>query len=102
MNISYVNTNEVESISKELISLANDFNNEINNLFNRFSEVPTVTQEWVGDKAQFYFKKVANDKQQYNNFASKLKDIGYKLSTDMYEIKTCINKNYNEESQKEN
>ena len=63
-----------------MISLVNDLNTEINNLFNRFSEVPSVTKEWVGQQAQFYFR------------------IGYKLSTDVFEMNTCINKNINEES----
>lgn len=100
MAISYVNTTEVESIAKDLISLSNEFNTEINNLFSRFSEVPSVTKEWVGNKAIFYFGKVSLDKRQYNNFATKLRDIGYKLSTDVYEIQTVMNKNNNEEAQR--
>ena len=102
MAISYVNTVELESISKEILSLANDLNTEFNNLFMRFSEVPTVSKEWVGKQANFYFRKVASEKKQYIDFTNKLKDIGYKLSTDLYEIQTCINKNNSEESQKGN
>lgn len=98
MAISYVNTIEVENIQKELILLANEFNDEINKLFLRFSEVPTITKEWVGNQAVYYFRKAASDKQQYNDFANKLKDIGYKLSMDMYEVKSCLNKSLNEES----
>ena len=98
MAISYINTTEVNNISKELISLANELNTEFNNLFTRFSEVPTVTKEWVGKQSVFYFKRVASDKKQYINFSNKLRDIGYKLSTDLYEIQTCINKNNKEES----
>lgn len=102
MAISYINTVKVENISKDILSLANDLNTEINNLFNRFSEVPTVTREWVGQQAQTYFRIVASEKKQYTNFVNDLRDIGHKLSTDVYEIQTCINKNINEETKKGN
>lgn len=98
MAISYVNTTEVENISKDLISLANEFNAEINALFTRFSEVPSVTGEWVGSKAQFYFNKISADKKQYIDFANKIREIGYKLSTDMNEVESCITRNNNNES----
>lgn len=100
--ISYINTVEVENISKEIISLANDLNIEINHLFNRFLEVPSITKEWVGQKAQLYFRIVSSDKKQYIDFINNLKDIGYKLSTDVYEIQNCMNKNIKEEFQKGN
>ena len=100
MAINYVNTLEVQSLSKEILSLANDFNTEINNLFTRFSEVPTITKEWVGPQSNFYFNKVSLDKKEYLAFANSLKDIGYKLSQDAYEINTCISKNLNAESEK--
>lgn len=102
MAITYINTNQVDSISKDIINLTNDLNKEFNDLFRRFSDVPTVTREWVGKQANIYFSKIASEKQQYIDFTNKIKDIGYKLSTDIYEIQTCINKNNNEESKKGN
>ena len=101
MAISYMNTDEVENISKEIISLANEMDSEIINLFTRFSEVPSVTKEWVGSQSEVYFDKIALDKKQYIDFANTLKDIGYKLSSDAYELKVCMNKNINTESRKE-
>lgn len=100
MAISYMKTDEVENIANELISLANEFDSEINNLFVRFSEVSDITKEWVGSQSAIYFKRVANDKKQYNDFANTLKDIGYRLNSDVYEIKTCIKKNLDEEAEK--
>lgn len=97
MAISYMNTTEVESIANDVISLANDFNTEINNLFKRFSDVPYVTREWVGNQAEFYFNRVSNDKKQYIDFANSLKSVGNKLNSDAYETKNCINKNYEQE-----
>lgn len=100
MAISYINTTEIDNIGKEITSLANEFNNEIINLFNRFSNVPTVSKEWVGTQSMFYFTKVANDKKKYTEFANKLRDIGYKLSNEVYEVQNCIKNNIEEESRK--
>lgn len=100
MAISYANTIEIENISKELITLANDLNTEFNNLFARFANVPTETKEWVGKQSMFYFELISHDKKEYTEFASKIRDIGYKLNKDVYEIQTCINKNNNAENQK--
>lgn len=97
MAISYINTTEVESIANDMISLANEFNTEIDNLFKRFSEVPHTTREWVGNQSEFYFNKIANDKNQYTDFANLLKSIGNKLNSDANEAKNCINKNYEQE-----
>lgn len=98
MAISYVNTTEVENISKDLISLANEFTSEINSLFNRFSEVPMITGEWVGNQSRFYFNRISSDKIQYIDFANKIREIGYKLNADMNEIEYCINRTNNNES----
>ncbi len=98
MAISYINTIEVDSIAKEINTLANEFNNEINNLFNRFAEVPTTTQEWVGDQASFYFNTIAQDKKQYVDFANKLRNVSNKLYSDIAEVNSCLKKNIDNES----
>lgn len=93
MAISYINTTEVESISKEIISLSNELTIEFNNLFNRLSGVPDITKEWVGKQAMFYFNKVALEKKDYINFVNSLREIGIKLSKDVCQVQTCINTN---------
>ncbi len=98
MAISYINTTEIDNIAKEISSLSSDFNDEINNLFQRFEDVPTITQEWFGNQASFYFNKIALDKKEYINFANKLSDISNKLYSDTSEINSCLKKNINEES----
>lgn len=99
MAISYIETSEVESISKEILSLTTELNSEINNLFTRFAEVPTITKEWVGTQSNYFFNKTETEKKQYIDFIDKLKDIGYKLSKDVIEIQTCINNNIANEDQ---
>ena len=100
MAISYINTSEVEDISKEIISLSNDLNDEFVNLFTRLSEVPTISKEWVGEQAEFYFKRVSFDKKNYIDFVNCLRNIGYILSKNVYYVQNCINENINEESSK--
>ncbi len=99
--ITYINTQEVANISKDIISLTDDLNREFTNLFTRFSGVPTITKEWVGNQASIYFDKVASDKQQYINFCNQIRNIGYKLTNNLYEVQNCINKNNTEEWKKE-
>lgn len=101
MSISYINTREVEEISKELFSLSLELDKEINSLFLRFSEVPTVTGEWVGNKSQFYFNRIANDKKQYNEFSRELREMANKLSSDVYNVQSCMKKNLIDSNQKE-
>ena len=78
--ISYINTAEVDSISEELLSAANDLETEFNALFARFANVPNVTKEWVGNQANFYFSKVASDKQQYTALVNELRKLGQELA----------------------
>lgn len=92
MAISYVNTVDVLNISKEILTLTEELDKEIDSLFTRFSEVPTVTGEWVGQTSQFYFDKIANDKKKFKKFISEIRDVGYKLSKDSSEIQACITK----------
>ena len=99
--ISYVDTTEVDSISKEILSLTNQLNSEINDLYTRFSEVTGTTEEWVGQKAEFYFSKVALDKKQYIDLIEQLRNIAYKLSSDMIDTQTCIKKNKSEEEKED-
>ena len=53
MAISYVNTNELDTIGAEIISLAGELETELYSLYNRLGNVPMTTKEWVGDKAEF-------------------------------------------------
>jgi hypothetical protein len=90
MAITYANLDELHSISKEIVQLANDFDYEINGLFKRISQMPTVTREWVGPTANMYVSKALKDKVQYNTFASDLKNLGFEIESNAYNIQECI------------
>lgn len=98
MAISYIKTEEVENITKELLSLISEVSEEFNYLYSKFSRVPRVTKEWVGNQSDYYFKRVESDKKQYTVFVNQLKNIPIKINRDVYEFKMCTNNNLKEES----
>lgn len=97
MAISYANTDKIMAISKKIKSLSLDLDKEIDDLFTRFSEVPTLTGEWVGQTSEYYFKTIAKDKKKYKNFISEIRDVANKLDKDCSDIQSCINKCMNNE-----
>ena len=97
MAISYVNTDKIMEISKKIKSLTLDLDKEIDDLFTRFAEVPTVTGEWVGQTSEYYFKTIAKDKMKYKDFISEINDVADRLDKDCVEIQSCIKKCINNE-----
>ena len=81
--ISYADTSDINSISKEIKELSSEFNAEIEALFQRFARVahsPNPTAEWTGQKAQEYFKIIQEDKRQYQELARAIRKIGVELN----------------------
>ena len=93
MGLSYFNSNEVESIAVDLKNYADEYTLEINNLFKRLAEVTTVTKEWTGNKAKFYFDRIASDAPVYLSFGDKLKGIGNLLYEDVSNVQNCVKEN---------
>lgn len=74
--ITYINTNELDKISDELIFAADELTGEINNLYDRLTKVPNVTREWVGNQANYYFSRINMDRKQYIEFSNKIRALG--------------------------
>ncbi len=98
MAISYANTNELGTIGAEIVSLAGDLETELFSLYNRLSNVPYTTREWVGDKAEFYFRRICEDKQKYMDFVTKIKEIGNMIRDNGMYIQATITDNMNNEA----
>ena len=98
MAISYINTSEVDSIAKEINTLADEFNEEINKLYQRLLAVPTNSKEWFGKQSNYYFGRISKDKQQYIDFGNKIREISNKLYSDANEVNICLKNNINGES----
>ena len=99
MAISYVNTNELDTIGAEIISLAGELETELYSLYNRLGNVPMTTKEWVGDKAEFYFRRICEDKQKYLDFVSKIKEVGDMIRSNSMFIQSTIKDNMNNEAE---
>ena len=80
--ISYIYTERVNDIAGELILAAEKLSQEFTALFKRLEEVPSVTKEWTGNQADFYFSEVVLDKQQYMLFVDTLRRIGEGLKAE--------------------
>ncbi len=91
MAITYVNTTELDDIAEKLSSLSNDYLNEINNLFNRLSEVPSETKEWTGTQSKKYLNIILRDKKEYLEVGNKMKYIADELKRNSIDINNCVN-----------
>ena len=100
MAISHINTTEVANIAHDMLKLTEELDETINTLYKLLTEVPDVTQEWVGGQAQFYFNKVATEKQQYLDLSNQIKAIANELNATSNEMQGCISHNNNEESRR--
>lgn len=88
--IEYAETKQIKDIANSIISLANDYNSEINKLFNMFAAVPYDTKEWVGNQSDKFFDLVALEKDDYINFGNRLREYGEKLNNDADEIENTV------------
>ena len=47
-----VDTVEMKSIASEINQLAVQYQTKISQMYNKIAQMPTVTKEWTGNKAQ--------------------------------------------------
>ncbi|NLC48224.1 MAG: hypothetical protein GX758_02570 [Tenericutes bacterium] len=101
MDFQYADTDKMDDIARDIISLANDYDLQITKLFKRFSNVPYETKEWVGDSSIFYFKTIALDKNEFVKFSELIKGFAYTILNNSDKIKETINLNVQDESKEE-
>ena len=92
MALSYAETKKIERIGEKIISLANDYDVEITKMFKRFSDVPHITKEWVGQSAEFYYDQILFDKGDFLEVSESIKQYGKKLISDATSIDETIDK----------
>ena len=88
--IEYAETKQIKNIADSIISLANDYNSEINKLFNMFAAVPYDTKEWVGNQSDKFFDLVALEKDDFINFGDRIREYGEKLNDDVVDIENTV------------
>ena len=89
--IEYAETKQIKNIADSIISLANDYNSEINRLFNMFAAVPYDTKEWVGNQSDKFFDLVALEKADFISFGDRIREYGEKLNNDVNDIENTVN-----------
>ncbi|MBR2753879.1 hypothetical protein IKD82_01820 [Candidatus Saccharibacteria bacterium] len=94
--ITYADTNEINNITKDLSPLINDLESEFNSLFKRLSNVPTITKEWVGNQATFYFSKTSEDKLVYSTLINELRSFVQELNSESINLDHQIQANNSE------
>lgn len=98
--ITYADTEKIKEIAKDIDILANEYLAEINSMFKRFSDVPRGTKEWVGQSADYYYKKISYDKIDFVKFGENIKTYSKKLLTDADSIKSTVKNNVVNEAKK--
>ena len=94
--IPYVDTEELDSISDEVQTAAEDLEIEIKALFNRLRNVPQETQEWVGNQADYYFSTITQDEGKYLDFIAKIKALGLELKKESIDLQLALERKKNE------
>lgn len=97
--IEYAETKQIKNIADSIITLANDYNLEINKFFNMFAAVPYDTKEWVGNQSDKFFDLVALEKDDFINFGDRIREYGEKLNKDAEDIESTISTVIRKEAQ---
>lgn len=65
-----IDTDRLREQGQKLESLICDYYKATNKIFNRITNMPTVTGEWVGVSAERFSKNASVDSKQYAKFYS--------------------------------
>ncbi len=98
MAVTSVDTESVRQICNDINDIVTEYEVEITKLFKRFSEVPYVTKEWVGNKSEEYFNHILLEKADYMTFGEEIKKYKRKIKDDMDNIEDTISTNSKNES----
>lgn len=75
----YVDTTKIKDNGLEILGNVEKYKKNINDLFDRISNVPTQTYEWVGKSSNDFVKEVIKEKEDYINFGDGLNNLGTEL-----------------------
>lgn len=101
-SLKHADTKEIRELANEIIVLANDYQEEVLSLFRRFANVPTITKEWVGDQAEYYFDTISFEKADFDYVGDGIKSYANKLISDCESIEGTIDRVIKEENDDKN
>lgn len=92
-NVEYIDTSSIVDLSKELLYLNNEYLIEVNQLYNKLTNMPYETLEWVGNKAEEYSKRCALEKENLLNMYNNLSEYTKMLQRFAEDYEEVIIKN---------
>ena len=84
-------TNDIENVGQNIISLANEYEVLITKLFKRLNDMPYTTKEWIGNEAQQYIQLVLMNKEEFVEFGNELKSFGIEIAQSASKINSLMN-----------
>lgn len=93
MEIEYIDTQSVEEVATQISSLNNEYIALINKLFDRLSDVPDNTREWVGNQSENYLKLILLEKEDFFIISDDIKKYATFLKDFATDCEETINNN---------
>ena len=84
------NTDEMRKVAAEINTLATNYLTKVDKMYQRISEMPTITMEWTGNQAERYASIVMNDKQSLVEIGNKIKQFAKMINDDANHIDTQV------------
>jgi len=75
-----VDTTKMRESGQDIMKIALELESELNNLFNRISNMPTLTREWTGEAAELFARCSQAEKVQYMQLKDTLYSYGNYLN----------------------
>ena len=91
MSIIECDTKKIHTCGEDIVSLSEDFEAIIENLFSNIMKLET-DEIWVGDDAQKYIQNVVKDKDMYINLYNELKKLGIHFQESADKLEETIRK----------
>lgn len=71
-----IDTTKIRECGTEIIELSKEMNEIITTMFNRISNMNSITGEWIGASATSFIEEAKIDKIQYLNIKSNIYNYG--------------------------
>jgi hypothetical protein len=79
-------------LASEINSLATQYQKLISDLYNRFSNMPFTTGEWIGNQAEKYVNIVLLDKSDMMSVGDRIKDFSKVITDDANLLESSCSK----------
>lgn len=79
MSTINVNIEKVKESGKDLKELSFEFNNLINDFYNRINLIPVKTNEWTGKSSTEFVRLCMLERGTYIKYGNNLKELGESL-----------------------